>query len=100
MILVDFEGTWTMNQPLWLGNEISFPLWIVENRVCMHLRHLFYYKLVLDCEMNSNLTRIGIPILFVCLCWLSKDSGQREGCLELYYYVLHLPRSQGCMTSP
>jgi hypothetical protein len=65
-------------------------MWIVKNRVCMSSRHLFYYRLVLEPEMNSNLIWIGPPTWLGCLCLSPKVVAKEEDALGHLLGVLYL----------
>jgi hypothetical protein len=61
-----------------LSNHLSIHMWIVENGVCVRPRRPFYYRLLLEFEMDSNLTWIG-PLTWIgCPCW--PPNGQGGGC--------------------
>jgi hypothetical protein len=68
-------------------------MWIVENRVRMRSGCLFYYRLLLKPEMDSNFTWIG-PLTWLGRPWLPpKVVDKVEDFLEHLLGVLHLLRA-------
>ena len=65
-------------------------MWIVENRVCMRLWRPFYYTLLLEPEMDLNLTWIGPPTWLGRPCLPPKVVDKGEDVQGLPLCVLHL----------
>jgi hypothetical protein len=65
-------------------------MWIIENRVRMHPGRPFYYRLVLEPEMDSNLIWIGPPTWLGRLCLTPKVVAKEEDVLGHLLGVLHL----------
>jgi hypothetical protein len=65
-------------------------MWIIENEVRMHLGRSFYYRLVLESEMDSNLIWIGPPTWLGCPCLTPKVVTKEEDVLGHLLGVLHL----------
>jgi hypothetical protein len=68
-------------------------MWIIENRVQMHPRRSFYYRLVLEPEMNSNLIWIRPPTWLGRPCLTPKVMAKEEDVLGHLLGVLHLLRA-------
>jgi hypothetical protein len=73
-----------------LSNYISIHIWIVENWVSMRLAHLFYYRLLLESKMDSNLTLIEPPTWLGHPCWPPKVVAKEADVQWLLWCVLHL----------
>jgi hypothetical protein len=52
-----------------LSNYLSIHIWIIENRVWMRPRHLFYCRLVLMAEADSNSDWTGPLAWLGRPCW-------------------------------
>jgi hypothetical protein len=52
-----------------LSNYLSIHVWIVKNEVCVWPRRPFYYRLLLEFEIDSNLIWIRPPTWLGCPCW-------------------------------
>jgi hypothetical protein len=65
-------------------------MWIIENGVQMCPVSPFYYRLVLEPEMDSNLIWIGPPIWLGRPCLTPKVVAKEEGILGYLLGVLHL----------
>jgi hypothetical protein len=65
-------------------------MWIVENRVRMQPGRPFYYPLLLEPEMNSNLTWIGPLTWLGRPCLTPKVMAKEEDVLGHLLGVLHL----------
>jgi hypothetical protein len=76
-----------------LSNYLSIHMWIVNNGVCMRPGHLFYYTLLLETEMDSNLTWIGPPTWLGRPCLPPKVVAKEEDILGHLLGVLYLLRT-------
>jgi hypothetical protein len=56
-------------------------MWIIEKRVWMCPGCLFYYRLVLEPEIDSNLIWIGPPTWLGRPCWTPKVVAKEEDVL-------------------
>jgi hypothetical protein len=65
-------------------------MWIIENGVQMHSRRPFYYRLVLEPEIDSNLIWIGPPTWLGRPYLTPKVVPKEEGVLGHLLGVLHL----------
>jgi hypothetical protein len=65
-------------------------MWIIKNRVRIRPRRPFYYRLVLEPEMDSNLIWIGPPTWLGRPCLTPKVVAKEEDILGHLLGVLHL----------
>jgi hypothetical protein len=65
-------------------------MWIFENGVRIRLGRLFYYRLVLEPEMDSNLIWVGPPTWLGRPCLTPKVVAKEEDILGHLLGVLHL----------
>jgi hypothetical protein len=65
-------------------------MWIIENRVQMRPVHPFYYRLVLEPKMDSNLIWIEPPTWLGRPCLTPKVVAKEEVVLGHLLGVLHL----------
>jgi hypothetical protein len=65
-------------------------MWIIENGVQMRPVRPFYYRLVLEPEMDSNLIWIGPPTWLGRPCLTPKVVAKEEGVLGHLLGALHL----------
>jgi hypothetical protein len=65
-------------------------MWIIKNEVRIYPGRLFYYRLVLEPEMDSNLIWIGSPTWLGRPCLTPKVVAKEEDVLGHFLGVLHL----------
>jgi hypothetical protein len=65
-------------------------MWIIKNGVQMRLGRPFYYRLVREPEIDSNLIWFGPPTWLRCLCLTPKVVAKEEGVLRHLLGVFHL----------
>jgi hypothetical protein len=68
-------------------------MWIIENGIQMHPGRLFYYRLVLELEMDSNLIWIGPPTWLGRSCLTPKVVVKEEDVLGHLLGILYLLRA-------